>query len=164
MFLHIGWLHLIGNMWFLWLAGFILEERWGRVIYPIFYLLAGIAASLVHTISDPSSIVPALGASGAVAALMGGFLARFPKLKIHMLWYMLIFRVRFKAPAYWLLPLWLLMEVFYGSLFGQASGIFQRWRGSQARSHIALSFPHVLRPARHPSCRYLIRSPPPDQT
>ena len=123
MFLHIGWLHLIGNMWFLWLAGFILEDRWGRVIYPIFYLLAGIAASLVHTISDPSSIVPALGASGAVAALMGGFLARFPKLKIHMLWYMLIFRVRFKAPAYWLLPLWLLMEVFYGSLFGQASGV-----------------------------------------
>jgi hypothetical protein len=110
-------------MWFLWLAGFILEDRWGRVIYPIFYLLAGIAASLVHTISDPSSIVPALGASGAVAALMGGFLVRFPKLKIHMLWYMLIFRVRFKAPAYWLLPLWLLMELFYGSLFGQASGV-----------------------------------------
>jgi len=54
---------------------------------------------------------------------MGGFLVRFPKLKIHMLWYMLIFRVRFKAPAYWLLPLWLLMELFYGSLFGQASGV-----------------------------------------
>src|SRR5467141_3613691 len=53
-FLHTGWIHLIGNMWFLWLAGFILEDRWGRVIYPIFYILAGIAASLVHTISDPS--------------------------------------------------------------------------------------------------------------
>lgn len=123
MFLHIGWLHLIGNMWFLWLAGFILEDRWGRVIYPIFYLLAGIAASLVHTIANPASLGAALGASGAVAALMGGFLVRFPKLKIHMLWYMLIFRIRFKAPAYWLLPLWLLMEVFYGSLFGQASGV-----------------------------------------
>jgi membrane associated rhomboid family serine protease len=123
MFLHIGWLHLIGNMWFLWLAGFILEDRWGRVIYPIFYVLAGIAASLVHTMSNPSSIVPTLGASGAVAALMGGFLVRFPKLKIEMLWYMLIFRIRFKAPAYCLLPLWLLMELFYGSLFGQASGV-----------------------------------------
>jgi membrane associated rhomboid family serine protease len=123
MFLHIGWLHLIGNMWFLWLAGFILEDRWGRVIYPIFYVLAGIAASLVHTISNPSSVAAALGASGAVAALMGGFLVRFPKLKIHMLWYMLIFRIRFKAPAYWLLPLWVLMEVFYGTLFGPASGV-----------------------------------------
>lgn len=123
MFLHTGWIHLIGNMWFLWLAGFILEDRWGRVIYPIFYLLAGIVASIFHTLFYPGSIVPALGASGAVAALMGGFLVRFPKLKIEMLWYMLIFRVRFKASAYWLLPLWLFTEVFYGSLFGQISAV-----------------------------------------
>jgi membrane associated rhomboid family serine protease len=123
MFLHIGWLHLIGNMWFLWLAGFILEDRWGRVIYPIFYFLAGIAASLVHTIANPHSLGAALGASGAVAALMGGFLVRFPKLKIEMLWYLFFFRIRFKAPAYSLLPLWLLMEIFYGSIFGQASGV-----------------------------------------
>ncbi len=123
MFLHIGWLHLIGNMWFLWLAGFILEDRWGRVIYPIFYVLAGIIASIFHAMFYPSSIAATLGASGAVAALMGGFLVRFPKLKIEMLWYLFIFRIRFKAPAYSLLPLWLLMEVFYGSLFGQASGV-----------------------------------------
>jgi membrane associated rhomboid family serine protease len=123
MFLHIGWFHLIGNMWFLWLAGFILEDRWGRVIYPVFYLLAGVVASLFHAMFYPSSLAAALGASGAVAALMGGFLVRFPNLKIEMLWYMLIFRIRFKARAYWLLPLWLLMEIFYGSLFGQASGV-----------------------------------------
>ena len=123
MFLHIGWLHLIGNMWFLWLAGFILEDQWGRVIYPIFYLLAGVAASLVHALFNPSSLGAAFGASGAVAALMGGFLMRFPKLKIEMLWYMLIFRIRFKAAAYWLLPIWLLTELFYGSIFGQASGV-----------------------------------------
>jgi hypothetical protein len=106
-----------------WLAGFILEDRWGRVIYPIFYILAGVAASLIHAMFYPGSLAPALGASGAIAALMGGFLVRFPKLKIHMLWYMLIFRVRFRAPAYWLLPLWLFMEVSYGSLFGQTSGV-----------------------------------------
>ena len=123
MFLHVGWLHLIGNMWFLWLAGFILEDRWGRVIYPIFYLLAGVVASLIHAMFNPASIVPTLGASGSIAALMGGFLVRFPKLKIEMLWYMLIFRIRFKAAAYWLLPMWLFMEIFYGSLFGQASGV-----------------------------------------
>ena len=122
-FLHTGWLHLIGNMWFLWLAGFVLEDRWGRVIYPIFYLVAGLAASIVHAWFNPGSIVPALGASGAVAALMGGFLIRFPKLKIQMLWFMLIFRIRFKAPAYCLLPLWLFMEIFYGSLFGTATGV-----------------------------------------
>ena len=123
MFLHTGWLHLIGNLWFLWLAGFVLEDRWGRVIYPIFYLLAGIFASLFHVLFYPGSFAPVLGASGAIAALMGGFLVRFPKLKVEMLWYMLIFRIRFKAPAYWLLPLWLFMEIFYGSLIGQASGV-----------------------------------------
>ena len=123
MFLHTGWLHIIGNMWFLWLAGFVLEDRWGRVIYPIFYLLAGIVASIFHTLFYPGSIIPALGASGAVAALMGGFLVRFPRLKIEMLWYMLIFRIRFKAYAYWLLPIWLLSEVFYGTLFGQISAV-----------------------------------------
>ncbi len=123
MFLHIGWIHLIGNMWFLWLAGFVLEDRWGRVIYPIFYLLAGIGASLVHAMFYSHSLTPTLGASGAVAALMGGFLVRFPKLKIEMMWFMLLFRIRFKAYAYWLLPLWLFSEVFYGSLFGQASGV-----------------------------------------
>jgi len=74
MFLHIGWIHLIGNMWFLWLAGFILEDRWGRAIYPIFYLLAGVAASLFHVMFNLHSLAPTLGASGAVAALMGGFL------------------------------------------------------------------------------------------
>jgi len=124
MFLHAGWFHLIGNMWFLWLAGFILEENWGRVIYPIFYLLAGLAASQVHAAIYPHSIVPCLGASGAIAALMGAFLIRFPKLKIDM-WGTLgmFYRFRFKAPAYSLLPLWLLSEIFYGTLFGKASGV-----------------------------------------
>jgi membrane associated rhomboid family serine protease len=123
MFLHTGWLHLIGNMWFLWLAGFVLEDRWGRVIYPAFYILAGVAASIIHAWFNPDSIAPAVGASGAVAALMGGFLIRFPKLKIRMLWFMLVFRIRFKAPAYCLLPLWLFMEIFYGTLFGQSTGV-----------------------------------------
>jgi len=123
MFLHTGWLHLIGNMWFLWLAGFILEENWGRIIYPIFYVLSGIGASLAHAAMYPHSVIPCLGASGAVAALMGGFLMRFPKLKIDMWGWAFFFRFRFKAPAYWLLPLWLLTEIFYGTLFGQASGV-----------------------------------------
>ncbi|HTQ60737.1 MAG TPA: rhomboid family intramembrane serine protease [Candidatus Solibacter sp.] len=122
-FLHAGWLHLIGNMWFLWLAGFILEDNWGRAIYATFYLLAGAIALQFHGWMYSDSFVPLLGASGAVAALMGAFLVRFPKLKIEMLWFAFFFRVRFKAAAYWLLPLWGAMELFYGSLFGQASGV-----------------------------------------
>ncbi len=107
-FLHGGWLHLIGNMWFLWLAGFVLEDFWGRYLYAAFYMIAGVAALLFHAWLNVGSTVPTLGASGAVAALMGAFLVRFPKMKIEMLW-LAIVRFRFKAAAYWLLPLWLLM-------------------------------------------------------
>ena len=122
-FLHGGWLHLIGNMWFLWLAGFILEDNWGRAIYAVFYLLAGAVALQVHGWIYPNSLGPCLGASGAVAALMGAFLIRFPKLKIEMFFWIFYVRGRFKAAAFWLLPLWGLMELFYGSIFGQSSGV-----------------------------------------
>jgi membrane associated rhomboid family serine protease len=122
-FLHGGWLHLIGNMWFLWLAGAILEDTWGRLIYPAFYLLAGVLAFQVHALVNAGSFTPTLGASGAIAGLMGAFLVRFPTTKIEM-GYLLFFRFyRFKMAAYWLLPVWLLTEIFYGSMFGQSSGV-----------------------------------------
>ncbi|HKU22238.1 MAG TPA: rhomboid family intramembrane serine protease [Terriglobales bacterium] len=122
-FLHGGWLHLIGNMWFLWLAGFVLEDVWGRPLYTVFYLVAGAAALQFHAWTNPGSLVPTLGASGAVAALMGAFLVRFPKMKIRMAWLFAFRIIRFNAPAYTLLPLWLLLEVFYGAAFGGASGV-----------------------------------------
>jgi hypothetical protein len=81
-FLHGGWAHLIGNMWFLWLAGFVLEDVWGRPLYSIFYLVSGVAALQFHAWANPGSLIPTLGASGAVAALMGVFLVRFPKMNI----------------------------------------------------------------------------------
>jgi len=120
-FLHGGWLHLIGNMWFLWLAGFVLEDAWGRPLYSIFYLLAGAAALQFHAWTNVGSSVPTLGASGAVAALMGAFLVSFPRMKIKMMWIFMFRRYTFNAPAYTLLPLWLLMEVLYGTLFGRMS-------------------------------------------
>jgi membrane associated rhomboid family serine protease len=134
-FLHGGWMHLIGNMWFLWLAGFVLEDVWGRWLYTAFYLIAGAAALQFHAWLNPGSITPTLGASGAVAALMGAFLVRFPKMKIEMawIWWISIVRLlrtgnpfrmtRFSASAYWLLPLWLGVEVLYGALFGSTSGV-----------------------------------------
>jgi membrane associated rhomboid family serine protease len=127
-FLHGGWLHLIGNMWFLWLAGFVLEDTWGRPLYVIFYFVGGAVAMQVHAWMNPGSTIPALGASGAVAALMGAFLVRFPKMKIEMRWILGIRSLarggyHFSAPAFALLPLWLLTELFYGSLSGQAGGV-----------------------------------------
>ena len=122
-FLHGGWLHLIGNMWFLWLAGAVLEDTWGRVVYPVFYMIAGILAFQVHAMVNVGSFTPTIGASGAIAGLMGAFLVRFPTTKIEM-GYLLFFRFyKFKMAAYWLLPLWLLTEILSGTVSGQSSGV-----------------------------------------
>jgi membrane associated rhomboid family serine protease len=123
-FLHGGWLHIIGNMWFLWLAGIVLEDVWGRGLYLAVYLVAGAFALQVHSWCNPGSNIATLGASGAVAALMGAFLIRFPKVRINLIWFWMFFRTtRFSAQAFWLLPLWFLMEIFSGVVFGASSGV-----------------------------------------
>ena len=123
-FLHGGWWHLIGNMWFLWLAGFVLEDAWGRPLYLLVYLTAGAVACQFDAWADPGSIVSSIGASGAIAGLMGAFLVRFPKMKIRMMWFFdlgLFPFSRFWMRAYWLLPIWVLMEINYG--MGPRDGI-----------------------------------------
>jgi membrane associated rhomboid family serine protease len=122
-FLHGGWLHLIGNMWFLWLTGLVLEDKWGRILYAVFYLVAGALALQIFAWTAPGSLTPVLGASGAVAGLMGAFLVLFPNMKIKIVWWRLLRFYRFDVEAFWLLPLWLLMEVFYGSLSGSRDGV-----------------------------------------
>jgi membrane associated rhomboid family serine protease len=126
-FLHGGWLHLIFNMWFLWLSGTILEDLWGRVVYPSFYLVAGVLAWAVHGIVFPHSFTPALGASGAIAGLMGAFWARYPNTKIRLGFLFFFVRLfKFNVPAYVILPLWLGIQVFWGVIFrsmGAAAGV-----------------------------------------
>jgi membrane associated rhomboid family serine protease len=126
-FLHGGWLHIIFNMWFLWLAGTCLEDAWGRVIYPIFYLVSGVVALLIHALVFPTSMIPVIGASGAVAGLMGAFLVRFTKTRIELMFVMLLgfrpYTHRFKAPAYLLLPLWLAAQLFSAAYSGQSGGV-----------------------------------------
>jgi membrane associated rhomboid family serine protease len=123
-FLHVSWWHLIGNMWFLWLAGFVLEDAWGRPLYLLVYLAAGAAACQFDAWANLGSTIPSVGASGAIAGLMGAFLIRFPKMKIRMMWFfdlgLFPFR-RFWMRAYWLLPIWVLMEINYG--MGPGDGI-----------------------------------------
>ncbi len=123
-FLHGGWMHLIFNMWFFWLAGCNIEDRWGRVIFPLFYLSAGAVAALAHKASAPQSIVPLIGASGAIAGAMGAFLIKFAKTKIRFL---VIYFLRWKffdAPAFLMLPLWLLSQIFYGLMLpGEEGGV-----------------------------------------
>src|SRR5208337_3484654 len=87
------------------------------------YLLAGAASLQFYAWCSHGSFTPLVGASGAVAARMGAFLVRFPKMKIEMALVALFYRLKFKAPAYWLLPLWLAMEFFYGAALGQGSSV-----------------------------------------
>lgn len=104
MFLHGGWMHLIGNMLFLWIFGDNIEAKIGTPRFVIFYLLGGIVASLLHVVFNTSSNIPGVGASGAIAALMGAYLIMFPKSKIKMI--VLIFFRTFEVPALLFLGLW----------------------------------------------------------
>ncbi len=85
MFLHGGWMHAIGNMWFLWIFGDNVEDRAGPRRYLVFYLLCGTVAALAQALSDPSSTVPTIGASGAVAGVMGGYIVLYPQIAHHHL-------------------------------------------------------------------------------
>ena len=118
-FLHGGLLYLAGNMWFLYLAGAILEASWGYWLFGIVYLLGGMAALFVQSIAQPDSFTFVLGASGAVAACMGAFLVRFPTVKVQMLWFMIWIRVvkyEFSVPAIYILPIWLASEIVFAFL------------------------------------------------
>jgi tetratricopeptide (TPR) repeat protein len=110
----------------LWLAGAVLEDVWGRPLYAAVYMVSGMGALAVHALVFPDSLIPVIGASGAISALMGAFLVRFPKTKIQLAFFYWVMRprmFRFSWPAYAVLPLWLLGQLFSGSLEGDSGGV-----------------------------------------
>jgi len=112
MFLHEGFLHLIGNMWFLWLFGDNVEQNLGKIKFLIFYLLCGILAGLFHIflVSVEESMLPVIGASGAISGVLGGYLILYPKNKIRA-FFMLYFRpIIFSVPAYFYIGIWFLYQ------------------------------------------------------
>jgi membrane associated rhomboid family serine protease len=114
MFLHGGFLHLAGNMLFLWIFGDNMEDEMGHAGYLVFYLAAGVGAGLAHILSAPYSEVPTVGASGAIAGVMGAYLLLFPKAKVDIL-LIIIFYVRIlPIPAWIMLGLWFAMQLFNG--------------------------------------------------
>ena len=120
MFLHGGWMHLIGNMWFLWIFGDNVEERLGTIRYVIFYFVVGIVGALAQAFSGPGSRDPMIGASGAIAGVLGGYVMLFPRAKvvtfvaIPLLWH-----VR-DVPAWIFLGIWFLGQFFIGANSGVA--------------------------------------------
>jgi len=116
MFMHGGWFHLIGNMWFLWLFGPNVEDVMGPGRYAAFYLLAGLAAAAAQVVSDPSSTLPMVGASGAISGIMGAYVILFPRVRVHLLIVLVIFITRVTVPAYVMLGYWFLLQLLGGSV------------------------------------------------
>ncbi|HAV09291.1 MAG TPA: rhomboid family intramembrane serine protease [Rhodobacteraceae bacterium] len=114
MFLHGGLMHLAGNMLFLWIFGDNLEDEMGHSRYLLFYLASGIAAGLIQAASDPLSTVPTVGASGAIAGIMGGYLLLYPKAKVDVLFIFVIFFRIFSIPAWICLGGWFALQLFNG--------------------------------------------------
>jgi membrane associated rhomboid family serine protease len=147
MFLHGSWLHIGGNMLFLWVFGNNIEDRMGWLPYLLFYLVAGVVATLAHVAVQPASTVPLIGASGAVAGVMGAYLVLFPNVQIRSLLIFILVLIR-DIPAKWLLGFWFVFQFFTNPAEGVA------WvahvGGFVFGALVAFLLRDRLRPAREP--------------
>ncbi|MBE7445719.1 MAG: rhomboid family intramembrane serine protease [Planctomycetia bacterium] len=128
MFLHGGFIHLIGNMWYLWIFGDNIEDRLGRVGFMLFYLLCGIGSALVHVYFNSQSGVPCVGASGAIAGVLGAYMVTFPKARVLVLIPLFIIWEFIELPAIVVLGFWFLIQFLSGAAtFSSAHGGGVAW-------------------------------------
>jgi len=111
MFLHGSWMHLIGNLWFLWIFGNNVEDSMGHGRFLSFYLLCGLVAAGSHIATEPSSPVPMVGASGAISAIMGAYLVLYPRARVHSLFFIIIIIRVFQLPAWFFLLYWFSLQL-----------------------------------------------------
>jgi rhomboid family protein len=125
MFLHGSWMHLLGNMWFLWLFGNNVEDSMGRLRFVAFYLLSGLAAALGQVITNPSSAIPMVGASGAISGVMGGYLLLYPHVRVFTLIPIGFFLTSVALPAWVMLGYWFLIQFVSGlvAVAGEGGGV-----------------------------------------
>jgi len=112
MFLHGGWMHVIGNMWYLWIFGDNVEDRVGHGRFMVFYLSCGIAAALGQVVVDPNSTLPTIGASGAIAGVMGAYFVLYPRSRVLTLIPLIVLMPIVEVPAIVLLGFWFVMQLF----------------------------------------------------
>jgi membrane associated rhomboid family serine protease len=115
-FLHGSWLHLLGNMWFLWIFGDNIEHRMGHLRFPFFYLVCGIVSGLVHIYINPGSSIPSIGASGAISGILGAYFVLYPFSRVNTLVPIFFFFYFVKLPAFFFLGLWFLIQFFSGAI------------------------------------------------
>ncbi|MDA0746688.1 MAG: rhomboid family intramembrane serine protease [bacterium] len=127
MFMHGGWMHLGGNMLYLWIFGKNVEDALGRFRFLLFYLFCGVVATLAHVVSDPGSTVPLVGASGAIAGILGAYLAAFPGTRVHVLVFLFIFIQVIRIPAVLVLGVWFVIQLFSASAEAAGTGGGVAW-------------------------------------
>ena len=114
MFLHGSWMHLLGNMWFLWLFGNNIEDSMTRPRFVAFYLLTGLGAALAQTVANPTSAIPMVGASGAISGVMGAYLVLFPRVRVFTVVFLGFFITTMALPAWVMLIYWVVLQLFGG--------------------------------------------------
>ncbi len=146
MFLHGGLMHLAGNMLFLWVYGDNLEDQMGHFGFLFFYLVSGLAAAVAQFLADPSSTIPMVGASGAIAGVMGGYLLMFPKARVDVLFFLVIvFRI-IPVPAWIVLGAWFGIQLLQGSMTPTDQGGVAYWAHAGGfAAGLALTIPLWLR-------------------
>lgn len=129
MFLHGGWLHLIGNMWFLWIFGDNVEDRLGHISYLLFYLFCGVGAGLAHVIFNLGSAAPTVGASGAISGVLGAYIVLYPRAKVLTLIPLIVFWFTVDLPAFLILGYWFVIQFFSGitTVGARSSGGVAYW-------------------------------------
>jgi hypothetical protein len=115
MFLHGGWMHIIGNMWFLWIFGDNVEDRFGHALYFLFYIACGLAAGLTHALLNWGSTIPTVGASGAISGVLGAYMVFFPRSRIVTLVPLIFFWFTVQLPAFFFVGYWIVLQ-FLGGL------------------------------------------------
>jgi len=162
MFMHGGWLHIIGNMWFLWIFGNNVEDAMGSVRFVLFYLLCGLSAAALQIIANTTSILPMVGASGAIGGVMGAYVLLYPRVHVHLLIFLGFFVTTIAVPAVYMLGYWFLLQLIggFGSA-GESAGVafWAHVGGFAAGAILVMLFrkPELLR--RHPYYGWTRRSP-----
>jgi membrane associated rhomboid family serine protease len=127
MFLHGSWLHLLGNMWFLWIFGNNIEDSMGHLRFVVFYLVCGLAAALAQVLAAPDSPIPMVGASGAISGVMGAYLVLFPRVRVYALIFLGFFFTSVGMPAWVMLGYWFLIQIVSGLVSVGAEGGVAFW-------------------------------------